>query len=67
MPKKVNSTEHSPEYFYRWMLAIRRLELKLKELYIDRKINGALHLSIGQEAVPVGNAGGFRGKPPGLL
>ena len=26
----------------------------IKELYIDHKINGALHLSIGQEAVPVG-------------
>ncbi len=54
MKKNVKTPANSPEYLYRWMLAIRRLEQKLKDLYIDHKINGALHLSIGQEAVPVG-------------
>ncbi|MBR7107351.1 MAG: thiamine pyrophosphate-dependent dehydrogenase E1 component subunit alpha [Lentisphaeria bacterium] len=52
--KKSSVASPSAEYFYRWMLAIRHSEQKLKELYIDHKIKGALHLSIGQEAVPVG-------------
>lgn len=51
---KKKSSSPPAEYFYQWMLTIRRLEQKLKELYIDHKIKGALHLSIGQEAVPVG-------------
>ena len=52
--KEKNISVPSVEYFYRWMTAIRHLEKKFKELYIDHKIQGALHLSIGQEAVPVG-------------
>ena len=52
--KEKNISVPSVEYFYRWMTAIRHLEKKFKELYIDHTIQGALHLSIGQEAVPVG-------------
>jgi pyruvate dehydrogenase E1 component alpha subunit len=39
---------------YRKMLTIRHFESEVKELFAKGKIVGALHLSIGQEAVPVG-------------
>ncbi len=39
---------------YRKMLTIRYFEFEVKELFANGKIVGALHLSIGQEAVPVG-------------
>ena len=39
---------------YRQMLTIRRAEERLQKLFADGKIPGFLHLSIGQEAVPVG-------------
>jgi pyruvate dehydrogenase E1 component alpha subunit len=39
---------------YRKMLTIRHFEFEVKELFAKGKIVGALHLSIGQEAVPVG-------------
>ena len=39
---------------YRKMLTIRHFESEVKDLFTKGKIVGALHLSIGQEAVPVG-------------
>lgn len=36
------------------MLTIRTFEYKVKDLFAQGKIVGAVHLSIGQEAVPVG-------------
>lgn len=39
---------------YRQMLRIRRTEERLQRLYADGAIPGFVHLSIGQEAVPVG-------------
>jgi pyruvate dehydrogenase E1 component alpha subunit len=39
---------------YRKMLTIRVFEYKVKDLFAQGKIVGAVHLSIGQEAVPVG-------------
>jgi len=39
---------------YRKMLTIRVFESEVKDLFAKGKIVGALHLSIGQEAVPVG-------------
>lgn len=54
MKKQPSVSAPDPEYLYFWMLAIRRLEQTLKKLYVDHRIYGALHLSIGQEAVPVG-------------
>jgi len=39
---------------FRQMLLIRRFEEKVKELYGGRRIVGAIHLYIGQEAVAVG-------------
>lgn len=39
---------------YRQMLIIRRAEERLQKLFADGKVPGFLHLSIGQEAVPVG-------------
>lgn len=39
---------------YRQMLVIRRAEERLQKLYADGLIPGFVHLSIGQEAVPVG-------------
>lgn len=40
--------------FYRQMLLIRRFEEKCVELYSKQKINGYLHLYIGEEAIAVG-------------
>lgn len=39
---------------FRQMLLIRRTEERLQRLYADGAIPGFVHLSIGQEAVPVG-------------
>ncbi|MGD9861892.1 MAG: thiamine pyrophosphate-dependent dehydrogenase E1 component subunit alpha [Pseudodonghicola sp.] len=39
---------------YRQMLLIRRAEERLQKLFADGQVPGFLHLSIGQEAVPVG-------------
>ncbi len=39
---------------YRQMLVIRRAEERLQKLFADGLVPGFLHLSIGQEAVPVG-------------
>ncbi len=39
---------------YRKMLTIRVFEYKVKDLFAQGKIVGAVHLSIGEEAVPVG-------------
>ncbi|MDF1873492.1 thiamine pyrophosphate-dependent dehydrogenase E1 component subunit alpha [Vannielia sp.] len=39
---------------HRQMLVIRRAEERLKKLFADGLVPGFLHLSIGQEAVPVG-------------
>ncbi|TDK41185.1 thiamine pyrophosphate-dependent dehydrogenase E1 component subunit alpha [Antarcticimicrobium luteum] len=39
---------------YRRMLLIRRAEERLQKLFADGQVPGFLHLSIGQEAVPVG-------------
>ena len=39
---------------YREMLVIRRAEERLQKLFADGLVPGFLHLSIGQEAVPVG-------------
>ena len=39
---------------FRQMLLIRRFEERVRELYLNDKIKGMLHLCIGQEAVAVG-------------
>jgi pyruvate dehydrogenase E1 component alpha subunit len=39
---------------YRRMATIRRAEERLSQLFADGEVPGFLHLSIGQEAVPVG-------------
>jgi pyruvate dehydrogenase E1 component alpha subunit len=39
---------------YRKMVTIRAFEYKVKDLFARGKIVGAVHLSIGEEAVPVG-------------
>lgn len=39
---------------YRQMVAIRRAEERLSKLFSEGEVPGFLHLSIGQEAVPVG-------------
>ena len=39
---------------YRNMLLIRRIEEALRQLFADGHIPGFVHLSIGQEAVPIG-------------
>lgn len=39
---------------YRRMLLIRRAEERLQKLFLDGRVPGFLHLSIGQEAIPVG-------------
>ncbi|MCX7605981.1 MAG: pyruvate dehydrogenase (acetyl-transferring) E1 component subunit alpha [Bacteroidia bacterium] len=41
-------------YWYRQMLAVRRMEEKAAQLYTQQKIRGFLHLYIGQEAVGMG-------------
>lgn len=45
---------------YREMLVIRRAEEELQKLFLDGQVPGFLHLSIGQEAVPVGVSSGLR-------
>src|SRR3546814_13442246 len=39
---------------YEGMLVIRRAEERLHALFADGEVPGFIHLSIGQEAVPVG-------------
>ena len=39
---------------YYWMTLIRSFEHRAKSLYRQGQLQGALHLSVGQEAVPVG-------------
>src|SRR3546814_5597469 len=39
---------------YEGMLVIRRAEERLQALFADGEVPGFIHLSIGQEAVPVG-------------
>jgi pyruvate dehydrogenase E1 component alpha subunit len=39
---------------YRDMLRIRKVEQRLARLFADKEVPGFIHLSIGQEAVPVG-------------
>jgi len=46
--------------FWKWMRIIRCFESSAKELYRAGGIKGALHLSIGQEAVPVGVCAALR-------
>lgn len=48
--------------FWKWMRVIRLFEEKAKELYRAGQLYGALHLSIGQEAVPVGVCAALRDK-----
>jgi len=45
---------------YRKMLTIRLFEYEVKDLFAKGKIVGAVHLSIGQEAVPVGVCSALR-------
>ena len=40
--------------YYRRMLEIRRVEERLSQLFADSEIPGFIHLSIGQESIPVG-------------
>lgn len=44
----------------RRMLLIRRFEEKVKEIYNEKRIVGAIHLYIGQEAVAVGVCGALK-------
>lgn len=46
--------------FYRQMLRIRRAEEKLMEVFLAGEILGFLHVSIGQEAAPVGVCANLR-------
>lgn len=50
------------DYFetLRMMLTIRRTEERLEELHRDGVMRGSAHLSIGQEAIPVGVASALR-------
>ncbi|MFH0797748.1 MAG: thiamine pyrophosphate-dependent dehydrogenase E1 component subunit alpha [Candidatus Omnitrophota bacterium] len=50
----MESENHLLIELFRQMLLIRRFEEKVKELYMQGKIKGMLHLCIGQEAVAVG-------------
>ena len=45
---------------YRQMLTIREFEEQAQDLYTRAVIPGILHLSIGQEAVPVGVCSALR-------
>ena len=45
---------------YYWMVMIRLFERKAKSLYRQGELEGALHLSIGQEAVSVGVCSALR-------
>jgi pyruvate dehydrogenase E1 component alpha subunit len=45
---------------YRKMLTIRFFEQEVKDLFAKGKIVGAVHLSIGQEAVPIGVCSALR-------
>ena len=47
------TTDHQ-KTLYRNMLLIRRIEEALRQLFADGHVPGFVHLSIGQEAVPVG-------------
>jgi len=46
--------------FYEGMLTIRRAEERLQALFADGEVPGFIHLSIGQEAVPVGISASLR-------
>ncbi len=50
----------SLERLYRGMVLIRRAEERLQQLFADGAVPGFLHLSIGQEAVPVGVCSALR-------
>lgn len=56
MPEKAEQSE----LFYERMLLIRRAEQRLQKLFADGEVPGFLHLSIGQEAVPVGVSAALR-------
>jgi TPP-dependent pyruvate/acetoin dehydrogenase alpha subunit len=47
-------TENKKIEMLETLILIRRFEERVKELYNGKKIEGAIHLCIGQEAVPVG-------------
>ena len=47
-------TDNTAKVLYEQMLTIRLAEEALQRLFADGKVPGFLHLSIGQEAVPVG-------------
>lgn len=47
-------------YLHREMVRIRRFEERAAELYRDGVIRGFVHLSVGQEAVPVGTVAALR-------
>ncbi|MCS7162960.1 MAG: pyruvate dehydrogenase (acetyl-transferring) E1 component subunit alpha [Bacteroidia bacterium] len=47
-------TQEQLLFWYRQMLAVRRMEEKAAQLYTQQKIRGFLHLYIGQEAVGMG-------------
>lgn len=53
-------SRHVLEESYRGMLLIRRAEERLQKLFADGAVPGFLHLSIGQEAVPVGVCSALR-------
>lgn len=48
------------EQLYEGMLRIRRAEERLQKLFADGEVPGFVHLSIGQEAVPVGVSSALR-------
>jgi TPP-dependent pyruvate/acetoin dehydrogenase alpha subunit len=61
--KTAKKIELSKEHFtslYRQMFLIRHFELKVNELFLKGYIPGTIHLSHGQEAVPVGVCGNLR-------
>lgn len=45
---------------YRRMLIVRRAEERLSQMFADGEVPGFIHLSIGQEAVPVGVCAALR-------
>ena len=47
-------TPERSKTLYHRMLLIRRIEEALRQLFADGHVPGFVHLSIGQEAVPVG-------------
>lgn len=47
--------------FYRTMLRIRRFEERVKELFLEARLYGSVHLYIGEEAVATGACAALRG------